>query len=206
MGIISTLVIATKNPAKVERYRNIIAGLDLPIIVLSLADFPEILKPEELGNTAEQNAVSKAVYYTAQTGFPCFSEDEELHADFLPLGNQPGVYVRRIDGINEATDDELLAYWEGLLVQVPKEQRTGRWHFAYCIAFPGGEYKIFSRDREILFHYPASPIRLAGWPLSSVCGANEVSKPHSEWSEEEKNMVDAIVADNLAQMLKELLF
>ena len=103
MGHIEKLVIATRNPAKVEYFRQVLEGIVDE--VLGLSDANILGKPEESGNTAEENAEIKARYYGGQTELPVFCEDEALYVDFLDKDHQPGTHVRRINGQDEATDD-----------------------------------------------------------------------------------------------------
>jgi len=180
---IEKLVIATRNPAKIEYYRHLFTGVVDSVIGLSETEIDG--KPTETGETAEENAQIKAKYYSARTDLPVFCEDEALIADFLPANKQPGTHVRRINGKDEATDDELFVYWENIIKDVPEEKRTGRWHIAYCLALKG-KIRTTSMDHEIIFFYPTSNIRTPGWPMSSLEGSVKLKKPNSERTEQEK--------------------
>ncbi len=107
------IVIATRNPAKKERYSRLLSGL--ANIILGVDDLGIEGKPAEAGETAEQNAEIKARFYAEKTELPVLSEDEALFVDFLPASKQPGVHVRRVEGKDEVSDDELLAYWEKIV-------------------------------------------------------------------------------------------
>jgi len=101
--LIEKIVIASRNPAKVEYYRSIftkVAGE-----VLGLTDLRIEGKPTEIGETSEKNAEIKAKYYAKKTDSPVFCEDEALYADFLPPDKQPGTRVRRINGVDEVSDE-----------------------------------------------------------------------------------------------------
>lgn len=188
MRELDRIVIATQNPSKKERYMRTLAGVAQD--VLSLKDLGIKDKPLETGFTAEENAEIKAKFYSSITQLPVFSEDEALYVDFLPDNQQPGVFVRRINGRDEVDDDQLLYYWESIIAKVPKDQRTGRWHFAYSLATPDGKAKTFTLDTPLLFFSPSSKIRLPGWPMSSLEGAAMIGKPHAEFTEEENNKVN----------------
>ncbi len=190
---IEKLVIATRNPSKVEYYRNVLAKFASNVVGLNGLKIEE--KPVETGQTAEQNAEIKARYYCDKTGLPVFCEDEALQADFLPEDEQPGVHVRRINGVDEASDDKLLAHWEAIVAKVPVEKRTGRWHIAYCLAIPGGHIRTISGDHEIIFFSPSSKIRLPGWSMSSLEGAKRFGKPNSEQTPEEKALSKKLLSD-----------
>lgn len=181
--MIERIVIATHNPSKVERYRIVFEGLVKEISGLK-EDFKD--KVDEVGSTAEENATIKALFYAKRLGVLVFCEDESLFVDFLPEDRQPGVFVRRIEGKRDATDDELLSYWEGILRDVPAGKRTGRWHVAYCMAAPNDKTYLASRDHPIRFYYPTSKVRWPGWPLSSIQGRDGFGKPQTEFTEVEK--------------------
>lgn len=179
---IEKIVIATRNPGKIERYSKLL--IKVAGKVLSLRDFNFTDKPEEIGKTAEENAKIKALFYAGKTGLPVLAEDESLFVDFLPKNKQPGAEVRRING-KELTDDELLAHWDALIAPVPKKERTGRWHTAFCFATPEGKFNLTAIDDERLFFSPPSKVRITGWPMSSLQGPAEFGRPHSELTKEE---------------------
>ncbi|MBU4370090.1 hypothetical protein KKG58_05050 [Patescibacteria group bacterium] len=198
------IVIATHNPAKKERFRGVFTGMVKDILVLD--DFGITEKPQEYGITAEENAEIKARFYSRKLNLPVFSEDEALYVDFLPPEKQPGVFVRRIEGKDEADDNKLLNYWERIIAEVPKGKRTGRWHIAYSLAFPNNSIKKIVIDHEILFFSPPSKIILPGWPMSSLEGPVEFRKPHSELTDLERKEHNRIADRLILGKLKELLF
>ena len=66
------VVLATRNPHKVDELRRILAarrprGLDL----VSLADHPDVADVAETGLTFVENALLKATAVAAATGLPC---------------------------------------------------------------------------------------------------------------------------------------
>lgn len=203
MKEIETLVIATRNPAKVEYYRDILT--QFADFVVGLNELEVEGKPTETGETAEQNAEIKAKYYSQKTNLPVFSEDEALRVDFLPENEQPGVHVRRINGVDEVDDDKLLKHWEAIVANVPENKRTGRWHIAYCLALTDGKTRIVSRDHEVLFFSPSSKIRLPGWPMSSLEGSVRFGKPSSEQTPEEKALSKKLLAEEILEKFRELL-
>ena len=134
-----------------------------------------------------------------------FSEDEALYVDFLSEEKQPGPHVRRINGIDEADDDQLLAYWEDIISEVPTDERTGRWHIAYCLALPTGQTATSGVDHPILFFSPPSETRIPGWPMSSIEGSVRFGKPNSEYTEEERTLSKEIAEEEILLKVKELI-
>ena len=181
--MLEKLVIGTKNPAKVERFQKLLKNVAKK--VYGVSDFNIESKPKETGNTSEENAEIKAKYYSKLTKLPVFAEDEALCVDFLSKDKQPGVNVRRIEGKEEATDDELFEYWENIIKDIPEDKRTGYWHISYCLGFPDEKVLTIAKDHPIQFFYPTSGIRIPGWPMSSLEGPRNIGKPHSEMTKEE---------------------
>lgn len=197
-----TIVIATRNPAKVSRYKEIFQGRVGAVIGLNDTDFKD--KPAEVGKTAEENAELKARFYSKALALPVFSEDEALFVDFLPENEQPGVYVRRIDGKTEVSDEELLTHWENKIVAAPQSQRTGRWHIAYSLCFPDGEITTVVIDYPVEFFSPRSKVVIPGWPLNSITGDVGLGKPNSEYTAEEKERSGKKAKEAVLQKLDEL--
>ena len=202
MARIKKIVIATRNLGKAQRYKKML--LKVVDEVLSLDDFDFKEKPEETGETAEENAEIKAIFYAKKTNLPVFAEDESLFVDFLPEDKQPRVFIRRVNG-KEVSDDELLAYWDSIIAKAPKEKRTGRWHMAYCFATPDGKTSLIALDHRRAFFSPPSKIRIPGWPMSSINGPAEFGKPHSELSEEELGVIHQGADKVLIKKIKEFL-
>ena len=203
MKKIEKIVIATRNSAKRDRYGRILSQVAKE--VLGLQDLVIGDKPDEFGETAEENAEIKSKFYAKKTGLPVLSEDEALYVDFLPLEEQPGVHVRRVGGKDEVDDDQLLIHWEKIVLKVPEEKRTGRWHTAYSLSTPDGKVKTVALDHPIVFFSPPSKIRLPGWPMSSLQGPVEFGKPHSELTEEERQQrnqkADKLILEKLEELL-----
>lgn len=88
------LLIATRNPHKLEEIRSVlnVQGLTL----LSSLDFPDIPDVEEDGSTLEENAVKKAVELCLATGLPALADDSGLEVE--ALNSAPGVYSARWSG------------------------------------------------------------------------------------------------------------
>jgi len=201
--MIDKIVIASNNPAKVKRYQRLLSKFAKEVI--GLKDFGITDKPVENGSTAEENAIIKAKFYAEKTGQLVFSEDESLFVDFLPPNKQPGVNVRRINGKDEATDEEIVSYWEGIIGQVATDKRTGRWHVAFCFAYPNGKTQTIACDDYVRFYSPSSMIKMPGWPMSSLQGPEGFGKPHSELTDEECLAYEKISDGHVAGTIKLIL-
>lgn len=124
--------------------------------------------------------------------------------DFLPANLQPGVHVRRINGIDEVDDNKLLEYWENIIAHVPEDERTGRWHIAYSLAIPNEKIRTVSRNHEVRFFSPSSKIRIPGWPMSSLEGSVRFGKPSSEQTPEGKMLAKKLLAEEILEEFRKL--
>ena len=66
---------------------------------------------EEDGTTVEENSIKKAKAYYEATGLPTISEDAGLFIDKFKKEEQPGLFVRRINGKDNLSNDEVLNYY-----------------------------------------------------------------------------------------------
>lgn len=97
------VVVATRNPHKVEELGRILAPL-LPGVELLPATGPE---PVEDGDTFEANALIKARAAHAETGLPALADDSGIEVD--ALGGAPGIHSARYAGTRDDRDNlELL--------------------------------------------------------------------------------------------------
>jgi XTP/dITP diphosphohydrolase len=88
------LLVATTNPGKIREIRQVLDGL--PLELVTLADLPAIVEPEETGLTFAANARDKALAYWRAAGMPTVAEDSGLAID--ALGGRPGVASARYPG------------------------------------------------------------------------------------------------------------
>ena len=89
-------MVATTNPNKVREIRQLLTGTAVDII--TLGGWPQLEAPEETGQTFEENARAKALYYAAATGELTVAEDSGLAID--GLGGAPGVESARFGGVD----------------------------------------------------------------------------------------------------------
>lgn len=128
------LVIATRNPHKLEEIRAIFnfQGLE----VLSAFDFPEIPDVVEDAETFEGNANKKAVEIAKATGCWALADDSGLEVD--ALNGAPGVYSARYAGepcSYENNNTKLLNDLAG------REDRSARFRTVIALSDPEGNVK-----------------------------------------------------------------
>lgn len=98
MPLTSVLLVATTNRGKLAEIRGMLAGM--PFEIVSLADVAAIAEPDETGETFEENAREKALYYAAASGLLTVAEDSGLQID--ALDGAPGIHSARWHGTDYA--------------------------------------------------------------------------------------------------------
>jgi XTP/dITP diphosphohydrolase len=148
-----TLYCATTNPGKLREFRLAAERLGRHIEIATLPNLSSIDPVEETGDTFKENAVRKAVYYSAHAPGPLFADDSGLEVD--ALGGEPGVRSARFAGpgaTDEANNLLLLEKLRGM------EQRRARFVCLIALAEKGALLATFRGvvEGEIL-HEPRGP-------------------------------------------------
>lgn len=85
------IVLATRNAGKIAELRECLASLG--VLVLGLADFPQIGELAEDGKTFAENALQKAGEVCFRSGLVALADDSGLEVE--ALGGAPGIYSAR---------------------------------------------------------------------------------------------------------------
>ena len=134
------LLIGSGNPGKQREYRELLAGLDLELLLpTDLVPVPS--EPAETGATFAENASHKARAYAADGGLRAVADDSGLEVD--ALRGAPGLRSRRFFG-DDATaperNEKLLALLDGV------EQRGARFVCVTALASPDGRALLFDGE------------------------------------------------------------
>ena len=125
------LLIATSNRGKAREMRAILS--DLPVTLLSLADFPPLVEPVEDADTFEGNARTKAIHYARLTNTWSLADDSGLVVN--ALNGAPGVKSARYAGMQcdaAANNAKLIA----ALADIDEDKRQARFCCAIAVASP----------------------------------------------------------------------
>jgi len=134
-----TLYCATTNPGKLREFRlaaERLGGGKFEIV--PLPDLGDIEPPDETGQTFEENAVQKALYYSAHAPGMLFADDSGLEVD--ALGGAPGVLSARFAGPDASDEDNNRLVLERL---GDAAQRGGRFVCAIALAEKGRLVRTF---------------------------------------------------------------
>lgn len=126
------IVLATRNPHKVNEIRAVFAGLD--VTFSSAADHPGAPDVVEDGATLEANALKKARALAAACGLWALADDTGL--EVKALGGAPGVYSARYAG----PDGDAVANCRKLLKELAgADDRSARFRTVLALVSPQGE-------------------------------------------------------------------
>ena len=163
------LLYATTNKGKLSSMKRIASSLKIEIYGLDEIDssLPDIT---EDGKDPLENAAKKAEAYYKVLKTPLFSCDSGLYFDGIDPSLQPGLNIRRVNGI-ALTDEEMIKYYSDLAKSY-KGQLIGRYRNAICLIDSNGlrhEYSDESLWTEpfILSSIPHEH-RVPGFPLDSL--------------------------------------
>lgn len=135
------IVVATRNKKKVEEIKRILEGL--PVVLLTMDDFPSLPEVEESEVTFEGNAMKKATEIASLTNLPALADDSGLVVD--ALDGAPGVLSARYAGPNASDSDNLEKLLRDL-GSVPDDMRGARFVCIVALAIPDGEVNIFEGE------------------------------------------------------------
>lgn len=127
---VSRLVVASKNPDKIQEVEAVLAGLELGIVVVRGHEWPEV---EETEPTLEGNALLKARAVHDATGLAALADDTGLEVD--ALNGAPGVMTARYSGADATYASnvaKLLRELDGV------DDRTARFRTAVALVDEGG--------------------------------------------------------------------
>ncbi len=147
------VVLATRNPHKVEELREILADVcsELGLEIVGLDAFGDVPDVVEDGVTFEQNAILKASAAAQTTGLPALADDSGLAVDVR--GGTPGIFSARWSGgKGDRANLELLLAQLG---DVRDEHRSAAFVCAAALVMPDG------RSAAELGHFPGSVSREA---------------------------------------------
>jgi len=131
------LVLATKNPGKIQELRLLLEGVAYEIV--SLAELPPCPLPPEGDRSYEENALTKARAVCEAFGSFALADDSGLEVD--ALGGLPGVLSARFGGEGRSEKEQCEALLKELS-GIPRERRTARFRAVVALVAPWGDHAL----------------------------------------------------------------
>ena len=174
------LVLASKNPKKLNEMNEILSGLGIE--VCSQAEAGVDVEVEETGATFEENSLLKARAVMEASGLPAIADDSGLCVD--ALNGAPGVYSARYGG--EGLDDA--GRCRLLLSSMPAgKPRTARFVSVITCCFPEGG--VLTARGECPGTIAFAPMGEGGFGYDPVFFLPKLKKTFAQLSAGEKNAV-----------------
>ena len=156
----------------------------------------------EDGQTPEENAIKKAKQYYEASGIATIAEDSGLYIDAFPEDEQPGLFVKRINGREDASDTEILNYYIEKLKKYGGESLAS-YHTGVCIIDEAGKIhsKIIEENKFLMTSNKNNIPTISGGILDCISYDTVNKKYFNERNEEEK----AIHYKNLDEEYREII-
>lgn len=178
------VLFATGNETKAKRFSK---GLyEKGIEVITLNDIDKKIEVEENGKNAIENALIKAKAYAREVNIPVFAMDDNLYLENVPEENQPGMYVRRVNG-KRLDDDEMIEHYINLVKQFGTNGKlTCRW--VYGLAIINGEKEnTYTWNKEDFYLVDKESDKInPGYPLNSISINKKLNKYFTDITEADK--------------------
>ncbi|MFC0469461.1 XTP/dITP diphosphatase [Halalkalibacter kiskunsagensis] len=175
------LVIATQNKGKIAEFKQILEKKGL--IVKSLLDYPDIPDIIEDGTTFSENATKKAETLAKYLNSSVIADDSGLVID--AIDGRPGVYSARYAGETKSDSANIEKVLREL-VDVPSEDRTGRFVCVIAVARPNEQTLIFEGSCEGTI--ATEPRGSNGFGYDPIFYIPELEKTMAQLTSEEKNV------------------
>lgn len=182
------ILFATHNKSKLNHYKKELEKIGLN--VLSLDDLKIEYEVEEVSISTEENAIKKAKEYNKIAKIPTIAVDDGLIFENVPENIQPGPYVRRIDGKNASTDDELLTHYVDIVNKYGVNGKlNGKWVKGVAIAKSSEDISSMTYNIDKIFVNKISEKRHEGYPLDSISITPYFNKYTTDLTDEENRIL-----------------
>jgi XTP/dITP diphosphohydrolase len=175
------LVLASKNPHKLQELQTILGQLGLDVVLESELGLD--VEVEETGLTFEENSMLKARAVLAASGLPTVADDSGLMVD--ALNGAPGVYSARYG--HKKSDAERIDYLLENMKDVPDGKRGARFVCVITALWPDGR-TIVARG-ECAGQILRAPRGFDGFGYDPVFYLPEYGMTYAELSGERKNAI-----------------
>ena len=194
------IVFATNNPTKVKRFSK--GLLENDIEVLSLKDMDVSIDVLEIGENVIENALLKARECYKKTNMPSMGMDDSLYLENVPLENQPGLFVRRVNG-KTLNDEEMIKHYINLVKQYGIDGKLdSKWIYGLAVIDGEGNESVYTwnKDNFYMVDVPSDKIN-PGYPLNSISKYKVIDKYFTDITDEDMDFV-TINEDHVVNFIK----
>ena len=182
------LLFATGNEYKFNLMKNRLKDLkDVELVMPKMLGIS--INVIEDGNTPEENALKKAKAYYDVLKIPTIAEDSGLYIDKFSDEDQPGLFVKRINGKEDCSDEEILESYINKLEKYGGESLAS-YHTGVCLIDSDGKiYQDTIEETKFLMTSKRNDIQtMSGGILDCISYDLECNKYFNERTEEDKKV------------------
>lgn len=141
----------------------------------------------EDGLTAEENSIKKAKAYYEATKLPTIAEDSGLFIEKFSKEDQPGLFVRRVNGKEDLSDEEILQYYINKLNEYGGES-LANYQTSVCLVDKNGvaHSKTINETQFLLTSNKCEKPSIKGGILECISYDIHAKKYFDERSEDEQ--------------------
>ena len=172
----------------------------------------ELVSPKELdikidinenGKTAEENAIIKAKAYYQVARIPVIAEDAGLYIDKFKKTEQPGLYVKRVNGKDNLSNDEILNYYIDMLYKY-NGRSLAHYYSGVCVIDEEGNVFSDTIDETefLLTVKKCKKVNLKGGILEPISYDLDAEKYFDERTEEEESFHYKELDEKYREMVK----
>lgn len=199
------LLFATGNENKYELMKRRLKEID-GIEVIMPKHINIKIDIDEDGKTAEENAIKKAKAYYDKTKLATIAEDSGLWVEKFSEKDQPGLFVKRVNGRDDLSAEEILDSYIEKIRSVGGETNA-RYKTGIAVINEKGE--IFSKtvDEELfIFTSNRNDKGYIKGGLLDIISYDPISNKYfNELNEEEKAKRYKIIDEEIRELIKEVL-
>ena len=157
----------------------------------------------EDGTTAEENSIKKARAYYELTKMPTIAEDSGLYIDKFKPYEQPGLFVKRVNGKEGLSDEEVLKYYTDMLKKY-EGRSLAHYYSGVCIIDEKGEVysDTVEEDEFLLTAKECKKVNMKGSVLNRISYDLDAEKYFDERTEEETKFHYKELDDRYRELVK----
>ena len=198
------LLFATGNENKYELMRRRLKEFE-DIEVIMPKHINVKIRVHEDGKTAEENAIKKAKAYYNQTKLATIAEDSGLWVENFSKEDQPGLFVKRVNGREDLTDEEIINCYIDKLKSIGG-QSNARYKTGVAVINEKGE--VFSKtiDEELfIFTSNKNEKDYIKGGLLDIISYDPINKKYfNELTEQEKSKRYVKIDEEIKKLVKKI--
>ncbi|MBN2198048.1 hypothetical protein JW698_02575 [Candidatus Wolfebacteria bacterium] len=205
--MIRKIFLATKNQAKIQRFKNLLNQAGLNVEINTPGDFGlENIDPEENGKDLAENAEIKARAYFGKVSIPILSNDTGFWVENEGLIDTPkraGLNGKDEKSLTEKEVSEaLLKFWKNIAKKHGGKVNAA-WMEEFVLLKPDGKKRVARSKREVILTNREFGTPHIQMPIRSLYISKTTNKPAIQHTKEEEFIELKPIINALKKILSE---